>query len=68
MPVRIDRFHVQELVRSEDAQLIEVLPRPAYEALHLPDALGIPLEDLDEEAPRRLDRARPIIVYCYDYQ
>jgi len=29
---------------------------------------GIPLKELDERAPRELDRERPVIVYCNDYQ
>lgn len=64
----IGREQVQELVRAEQAQLVEVLSPPAFEALHLPDAINIPLADLDEEKADQLDRSRPVIVYCYDYQ
>jgi rhodanese-related sulfurtransferase len=67
LTIGIDRERVQELVR-EGAQLVEVLPREEYEDEHLPDAISIPLKELGDEAPRRLDRARPVIVYCYDYQ
>lgn len=48
------------------AQLVEVLPRPEYEAEHLPGAINIPLRDLDREAARRLRRDAPVVVYCYD--
>jgi rhodanese-related sulfurtransferase len=67
MTIGVDRQRVQELVR-EGAQLVEVLPRDEYEDEHLPDAISIPLKELAEEAPRRLDAGRPVIVYCYDYQ
>lgn len=67
-PRGIGREQVQELVRTERAQLVEVLSLAAFEALHLPDATNIPLTDLDEEKADRLDRSRPVIVYCYDYQ
>lgn len=64
----IGREQVQELVRTEQAQLVEVLSAAAFEALHLPDAINIPLTDLDKKEADRLDRSRPIIAYCYDYQ
>ncbi|MGH2934324.1 MAG: rhodanese-like domain-containing protein [Gaiellaceae bacterium] len=35
---------------------------------HLPGAINIPLKTLDRETTQQLDRARPVIVYCYDTQ
>ena len=67
MPTPIDRERVQALL-GEGAQLVEVLPRAEYEDEHLPGALSIPLKELDRESVLQLDRARPVIVYCYDYQ
>ena len=67
MPEPIDRDRVQELVR-EGAQVVEVLPAEEYEDEHLPGALNIPLKELNAETTAALDRARPVIVYCYDYQ
>jgi rhodanese-related sulfurtransferase len=67
MPRAIDRDRVQELVR-EGAQLVEVLPREDYEEEHLPGAISIPLKELNAAGASGLDRARPVIVYCYDYQ
>lgn len=68
MPNGIDRDEVQRLVRDEQAQLVEVLPIDEYEDEHLPGAVNFPLKTLDRETTRQLDRARPVIVYCYDYQ
>lgn len=65
---QIDRHEVQRLVAEEGAQLVEVLPAAEYEEEHLPGAVGIPLRRLGAEAGSRLDRARPVIAYCYDYQ
>jgi rhodanese-related sulfurtransferase len=49
------------------AQLVEVLPREEYEELHLPDALNLPLKELDtERAGALLDRSRAVVVYCWD--
>jgi rhodanese-related sulfurtransferase len=67
MPKAIDRERVQELLRA-GAQLVEVLPTEEYTDEHLPGAVNIPLKELNEETAARLDRARPVIVYCYDYQ
>ena len=68
MAVLIERDEVQRLLRDEHAQLVEVLPPDEYEDEHLPGAINIPLKRLDRETTGRLDRERPVIVYCYDYQ
>ena len=65
MPIAIDRHRVQQLLR-DGAQLVEVLPPPAFLDEHLPGAISIPLKELDRERARELDRDRPVIVYCYD--
>ncbi|NUR75867.1 MAG: rhodanese-like domain-containing protein [Thermoleophilia bacterium] len=67
MPTPIDRDQVQQLL-EQGAQLVEVLPEDEYEYEHLPGAIDIPLKTLDAESVRALDRGRPVIVYCYDYQ
>jgi rhodanese-related sulfurtransferase len=68
MPASIDRQDVRRLLAEEQAQLVEVLPSAEYEDEHLPGAINIPLKQLDRKATSRLDRGRPVIVYCYDYQ
>src|SRR5712691_7324511 len=68
MPTPIDRDEAQRLLAEEDGQLVEVLPPDEYEDEHLPGAINIPLKTLDAETTRRLERGRPVIVYCHDYQ
>jgi len=68
MPTPIDRHVLQRLLADERGQLVEVLPAAEYEEEHLPDAINIPLKDLDRETTERLERGRPVIVYCYDTQ
>lgn len=65
----IDVFHGDELRRlvRDGAQLVEVLPAEEYRHEHIPGAVNIPLGEI-EAAWERLDRARPVVVYCYDYQ
>jgi phage shock protein E len=67
MPTPIDREQLGQLL-SEGAQLVEVLPQAEYEDEHLPGAINIPLKQLDREQVRQLERERPVIVYCHDYQ
>ncbi len=62
MPTSIDRDAVQRLI-GEGAQLVEVLPEPEYEGMHLPGAVNIPLKSLNRETTARLERDRPVIVY-----
>jgi rhodanese-related sulfurtransferase len=67
-PRSIDRDEVRRLIADEDAQLVEVLPAQDFEEEHIVGAINIPLKELDERAPREIDRERPVIVYCNDYQ
>jgi rhodanese-related sulfurtransferase len=61
-----DVHDVERLVAA-GVQLIEVLPRAAYEKAHLPGAVCIPLGELPARSIE-LDRDSPVVVYCYDMQ
>ena len=63
----IDRFQLQELV-SHGAQLVEALPAVDYAEAHLPGAINLPLKQLTRQTSAQLDRTRPIVVYCNDFQ
>ncbi len=63
MPTIINVDDVQTMV-GEGAQLVEVLPEKEYGQEHLAGAINIPLKTLGAEAPARLQRDRPVIVYC----
>lgn len=67
MPTTIDREQVQELVAA-GAQLVEVLLPEDYDEDHLPGATNLPLKQLNRQTAQQLDRSRPVIVYCHDYQ
>ena len=67
MPLEIDRNTVQSMMRTS-AQLVEALPEAEYAALHIPNAINIPLKTLNRAAAKRLDSRRPLITYCHDYQ
>jgi len=51
---------------DEGATLVEVLPEAEYREEHLPGAINLPLKRLDAESVSRLDRGRPVVVYCWD--
>ena len=63
----IDTEHVQQLARK-GAQLVEVLPKEAYDREHLPGAVNLALVDMTPDAVSVLDRDRPVITYCYDHE
>ena len=64
MPAEIGREELRKLT-SQGAQLAEVLPADDFEWAHLPGAVSLPLKELDA-VTGRLDRYRPVIVYCHD--
>ena len=66
---QVETEEVQRLA-TQGAQLLEVLPRPAYDAEHLPGARNIPLEELTRESIGQagLDREQTTVVYCYDHE
>ena len=51
---------------DQQAQLVEVLPVDEYDEMHLPGAVNISLKTLDAHTTAGLDRARPVVVYCWD--
>jgi rhodanese-related sulfurtransferase len=65
MARNVDVVGVRELI-EHGAQLVEVLPPEEYQELHLPGAINLPLKELDAQAAERLDRGRPVVVYCWD--
>jgi rhodanese-related sulfurtransferase len=65
MPQTVTRRQLEDLV-NEGAQLVEVLPEDEYIEEHLPGAISLPLRQLTREAAERLDKSRPVIVYCWD--
>lgn len=67
MPTAIQRDEVRQRV-TDGAYLVDVLPAAEYEAEHLPGAINIPLKTLDQHTTATLQRDRPVIVYCHDYQ
>ena len=68
MPEPVEHNEVRRLIAEESAQLVEVLPTKEFDEEHLAGAVNIPLKQIDRRVPRELERERPVIVYCNDYQ
>ena len=66
MVTRIGRDELQAtLDRGEPVTLVEALPEPSYRKAHLPGALNLPHDRVDELASALLpDKAAAIVVYC----
>jgi rhodanese-related sulfurtransferase len=61
----IARESLRTLIYSgADVVLVDVLSPDSYRAGHLPGAINIPVNDIEEEAPKRLARADIVVVYC----
>ena len=69
MPATIDTDALAALLRDDPrVQLVEVLPESEYDQEHLPGARSIPLMAMTPERADKLDRALPVVAYCFDYQ
>ena len=62
-------FSVSEVKQwlGRGAQLVDVLAADEFEHDHIPGAINIPLKQLDASTAARLDRNRPVLVYCNDF-
>jgi rhodanese-related sulfurtransferase len=65
MPTSIALAEVRRLIAG-GAQLLEVLPEAEFAEAHLPNAINIPLKRLTAQSAAALDRARAVVVYCWD--
>lgn len=64
----IGREALWQLIEShDDFVLVDALAPISYGASHLPGAINIPPDSVDERAPRLIpDRDTDVVVYCAD--
>ena len=64
----VEQIGFPRLRKLQDAggQLVEVLPEQEFADEHLPGAVNIPHKRLDAQTVAGLDRARAVVVYCWD--
>jgi len=54
----------KNLIKTKNAQLVDVRTPEEYVMSKLPGAINIPLQDIDAVADAELDDSRPVIVFC----
>lgn len=65
MPHPIARPDVQRLVEAGTGTVVEVLSAAAFDQGHLPGALHLDLENLEQSAPAVLpDQSATVVTYC----
>lgn len=53
----------KQLVKNQNAQLVDVRTPEEFEATKIQQAVNLPLQQLDSLAAQ-LDKSRPIVVFC----
>lgn len=57
----------KKLDSGQDFTLIEVLLPEKYKEWHIPTAINIPADDIKEQAPKKIEKDREVIVYCLSF-
>jgi len=61
----ISRDELQnKITRGDKFQLVETLPKTAYEHAHLPGAINLPPDQVKDAANLLPDKTAEIVVYC----
>src|SRR6516162_9136272 len=63
---RISRTELQEKIQAgTPLKLVEALPAKYYQEAHLPTALNLPLDQIDEQAANLLpNKEELVVIYC----
>lgn len=68
---RIKFIAVEQLLEmmenKEKFKLVEVLREESFNEGHIPDAINIPVDQLEKLAPKLLKKTDKIVVYCASY-
>lgn len=59
----ISRDELQRRLKQGDVVVLDVRPRPEYEAAHIPGALSMPVDDLKARLSQ-IPEGRDIVAYC----
>lgn len=65
---KISRDELLEMCKKgRKFTLVDVLGKDSYEEEHIPGSLSMPLDVLEQEADRLLDKDETIVVYCASF-
>ena len=59
----VDRPTLRRLVEDGQVTVLDVRPRTEYEAGHIPGAISVPLEDLEQRLSE-IPSDQPVVAYC----
>lgn len=65
MITRVDALEAKDLIDG-GIVVIDALPGTIWQQERLPGARSVPLEDFEPAVVDDLDRAEPVLVYCFD--
>ena len=59
---------LEMIENKEDMVIVDVLSADSYAEGHLPDAVSLPLEELEKKAPDLLpDKSKMVVTYCANF-
>jgi len=58
---------LEMMENKEQFKLVEVLSPESYKEGHIPGAINLPFDKVNELAPKHLKKTDAIIVYCANY-
>ena len=58
---------LEMLANNEDFKLVEVLANEEYKEGHIPGAINLPLNELENGARQKFKKTEKIVVYCESY-
>lgn len=58
---------LEMMENKEKFKLVEVLSQDSFRQGHLPRAINIPVDNLNNEASKKLNKTDTIVVYCASY-
>jgi rhodanese-related sulfurtransferase len=65
MAGKIHRDKLEELLDRGEVTVVEALPEQYFDQEHIPGAIQVDYEELEEQAPERLpDKDAAIVTYC----
>lgn len=65
MVKRVDALEAKAMIEAGVA-VVDVLPAAVFQEEHLPGAQSLPLDTFQTSDAAQLDRAAPLLVYCFD--
>lgn len=54
----------KQLIKEKQAQLVDVRTPEEFASSQLPGAINIPLHEIDQVAALKLEKNRPVVVFC----